>query len=654
MSQNQIKTAIRLHRNGKLEAAHGVYQGLIDKAPDDPRLYSLLGQLELQMGQSEAAIDNLRRAVGLAPDDPRIRLTLARGLAATGQHVEAIGIVHKVLVDDDASGDAWLTLAAVHRHRDDHVNELVALERATELLPDDVSSLIARANAEVANGYLDRAINTLKHAASQAPRNARVVNNLGTLYLRRNALDAAEAAFRDALAIAPDYSIALGNLATTLHRSNKLDAAKEAAERAVTLAPGNIHARTELATILMALGDLSGAEVGFKAVMEIAPADQLMLTGFAALRDKQGRSLEGLQMICDVVDAHPVAPDIRLIGASLAHRIGRREIVLKLLGPLLDEDGDPKQSLGQPILRRLRFLLGDINDASSDYRVALNHYTVANSILSPDYDAKKLYSSVDAIIAGFDTATQVQRIAPERQGKRIFIVGMPRSGTGLLDNMLLRHPAISTCGASPLLGRLLSDHPAFPARFRDLTAADLDQLGDRYCAAATSSSTTAWTIDKMPLNFSYLGALSLILPDALIIHCRRFPADTLLSCYFQNYSDPALAFSSDLDNLCHYWRNYNRMMRHWHELMPERIVEIHYEELVANPEGTMRPLLERLSIDWDWEVLNPAPTASAQSALSEPVHSRSVGRFARYRPFWGERNDFAALSQGAGPHDPRN
>ncbi|MBT8136221.1 MAG: sulfotransferase [Gammaproteobacteria bacterium] len=640
-NKNDVRTAIRLHRNGRLQAAHEVYRELLDATPDNARLLSLFGQLEIQMGRFDTAIEKLQEAARLAPDDQRIALTLARGLATSSQHDEALSIVHRLLSQDDTSADAWCTLAAVHRYRSDHLNEMAALERATELAPDDIAALIARANAEAANDLLDRALQTLRTAARKAPRNARVANNLGALYLRRNNLPAATAELHRALKISPEYAIAASNLATAQHRSGHLDAARQTAERALQLAPGNADARRELASVLMAQGDLAGAESAVKAGLERQPADQGLLAALAELRDRQGRAEEGMQLIADVVASDQATPDIRLAGATLAKRIGRREAALGMLAPLLDSSGDPLFTLGRNTRRRLSFLLGEINDAGADYSRAIRYFDVANMILKPDYDIDKLYARVDEIIRVFDAARLEARDAPERRPRRVFVVGMPRSGTGLVDAMLQRHPAIHSCGELPLVAGLVNATDDFPHGFAELDDTQLERLADRYCSETAAAPDIECMTDNMPLNFFYLGAIAKMMPDALFISCVRHPADTVLSCYFQNFLDPALAFSFDLDSTGHYWRNYHRLMRHWQEHLSDMIVEIQYEEVVASAEATMQPVIEKLGLDWDAQILQPHESArygsGSHTRIREPIHSRSIGRFARYRPFLGER-----------------
>ena len=645
ISDSDLQQAIRLHREGKLEPALAIYQQLVDRTPPDARIVSLLGQLQLQLGQTAPGIDSLQRSVELAPDDARVNLALVRGLATAGRAEEA-GVKARALLERDGNNaETWAALAAVQRHLGEHRVELQALQRAIALAPDDVPILIALANAQATNDDIDSAIGTLERAAALAPDNARIQNNLGALHLRRNRPDDAIEALQRALQIHPDYPTAAANLATAFHSAGRLEAAREAAEHAVGLAPGTAEPRAELASILLSMGDLAGAGAAYRVALEAAPGNQRVLAGQAGLLDRQGKPEAGLALLNEMLRSGKALPDTRLVAASLARRVGRREMALDYLRPLQDSTGDPVAALDTGHRRRLCFLLGDIYDGSADFGTALRYYDQANACANPAFDADGFYHFVDRIINEYGDSPEPS-ILP-RDPRRIFIVGMPRNGAGLLESMLARHADVHACGELTLLRSLLRER-GFPDTA--LTESDALQLGDLYCSGATAPAQARVVTDRMPLNFLYLGAIAKIMPDALIIHCERDPRDTLLSCYFRDFLDPALAFSSKLDDLSHYWRNYHRLMRHWQEVMPEMIIPVQYEDLVRDPGFVMQPLLESLGLDWDDAVLDvkksdghPGSVANAQ--VGGAIHQRSVGRFARYRPFLGDRAEvFDALT----------
>lgn len=635
MSSAELQRAIRLHRSGQLEEALSCYQGLIDNGNDDPRVISLLGQLQLQLGAQEDALANLRRAAETAPDNLRITLSYARGLAASGYGPEARDLVKRILEQDHDNADAWATMAAVQRHLGDHAAELEAARRASALAPGDPALLLARANAEAANLQLAPAVTTLQQAAQLAPHNARILNNLGALLLRLNRNQEAVTTLQQALELQPGYPTATTNLATALHHGGRLTQARSVAEHAVSLNPGNTDARVELASILLALGDLTGAEAAYQAARQASPDNQRVIAGLAELRERQGQPQAGLQLLEDLLETRRASHDTRLVAASLARRTGRRDLALHYLEPLLDREGDPVAALDLSARRRLCFLLGDIHDAGSDYRVALRYYDLGNGCVTSGFDVDDFYRYIDRIIQRFPVAPLP---GPARHSpQRLLIVGMPRSGTGLLDAMLSRHPQIHACGELTELAQLLR-RAKFPDR--DMEDDEYARLGDQYCRAVAAPPGTRWMTDRTPLNFLYLGAVARMLPGAHILFCQRDPGDTLLSCYFQNFLDPTLEFSFRLEHLGHFYRNCQRLMRHWQPQLDHMITTVRYEDLVSDPGMVMQPLLEKLQLEWHDAVLQPRPVEGAGSTsrhLGEAIHRRSVGRFARYRPFLGDR-----------------
>ncbi|MBT8143147.1 MAG: sulfotransferase, partial [Gammaproteobacteria bacterium] len=358
-----------------------------------------------------------------------------------------------------------------------------------------------------------------------------------------------------------------------------------------------------------------------------------------------GQPDAGLQLLSELVEQNEASTDTRLAAASLARRCGRRDTALEYLAPLLDDDHEPLAQLDVAHRRRLAFLLGDVYDASADCKQALRYYDIGNQCVDGRFDADRHYRFIDNIINHY-SEPPADTGAP-RTTRRLFIVGMPRSGTSLLETMLSRHPDIHACGELALLGQLLGD-VGFPDA--GLSDSDFARLAEQYCTGVAAPPGARWMTDKMPLNFQYVGAISHMLPDAHIIHCERDPRDTMLSCYFQNFLDPALDFSFDLDDLSHYYRNYQRLMRHWHDNFPAHISSLKYEDLVEDPGFVMQPLLERLGLPWDDHVLQPQDSGryvgtASHAQVREPIHRRSVGRFARYRPFLDERAEiFDALA----------
>lgn len=226
--------------------------------------------------------------------------------------------------------------------------------------------------------------------------------------------------------------------------------------------------------------------------------------------------------------------------------------------------------------------------------------------------------------------------------KPIFVIGMPRSGTTLVEQILSSHPSVFGAGESPLLDRMARTYPGdgrppfgYPKLLSELTAANLDRMGRSYAAAISAGHPEARIVDKMPTNFLYAGLIHLILPNARIIHCRRNPLDTCVSCYSKHFIS-GVDFSYDLGELGAFYQDYEKLMERWRALLPpDRFLEIDYEGIVADLPAQAARLIAFCGLDWDDACLTfhqtqrPVRTASAME-VRRPIHRDSVQRWKKY------------------------
>jgi len=227
----------------------------------------------------------------------------------------------------------------------------------------------------------------------------------------------------------------------------------------------------------------------------------------------------------------------------------------------------------------------------------------------------------------------------------VFIFGMPRSGTTLVERILAAHPRVHAGGELPYMRRLVQDWPdlmpgaaGYPAGATDAKPVDWARLGRRYLAKTAALAADAPCVtDKNPFNFQHLGLISLILPGAKLIHCTRDPMDVCASNFIAYYSGGQAAFSYDFESLAEYHRLYEQLMAHWRAVLPIPVLEIPYERLVADQEGESRRLYAFCGLPWDGRALEFHAHAGAVGTASDtqvrqPVHARSIGRWRRYGP----------------------
>jgi hypothetical protein len=301
-------------------------------------------------------------------------------------------------------------------------------------------------------------------------------------------------------------------------------------------------------------------------------------------------------------------------------------------------------------LCRLNFALAQILDKSGSYDEAFAHCRRANELRQEIdrrcghvYDPAEQSRYADRQIATF-TPAYFERVRSFGSDSElpVFVVGMPRSGTTLAEQIIASHPRAHGAGELRDIGRMVGTLPQrlggadnYPECLARLDEATARALAEEYLQRLRQLGGEAVrVVDKFPTNFLYLGLIATLFPRARVVHCRRDPIDTCLSCYFQNFADP-LPFKLDLGHLGHYYCEYERLMAHWTRVLPVPVFELRYEELTADQEAVSRRLVEFCGLEWDerclrfHEARRPVQTASALQ-VRRPLYRSSVGRWKRY------------------------
>ncbi len=297
----------------------------------------------------------------------------------------------------------------------------------------------------------------------------------------------------------------------------------------------------------------------------------------------------------------------------------------------------------------LHFAAGKIYDDIGETAKAFLHYREGNVAKGVRHDAAKTRAGLDAILAVFDGSFLAQRFGVGCDSELpVFVVGMPRSGTTLVEQIIASHPRAAGAGELPDIDSIANAFPGvaaekdkpFPRCMTSVPDRALKGLGEAYIRHRRETEATAdRVVDKAPLNFRYLGLIALMFTKARIVHCRRHPMDTCLSCYFQNFAS-GQHYSFDLASLGGFYRDYRRMMAQWRAVLPLPIYEVDYERLVADPEREIPALIDFCGLGWDPACAafhrhkRPIETASRWQ-VRQPVYRSSVRRWERYKEHLG-------------------
>jgi tetratricopeptide (TPR) repeat protein len=485
-------------------------------------------------------------------------------------------------------------------------------------------------------GRLSEAERHFLGAMHQEPASPNLKNDLGIVYLRQKAYGDAQKYFEGALDIDPNHGDALSNIAVLFTELNQPERARPYLQRLVAVLPFSGAAYAKAARNSLLLDHVEVAiRLGRKAV-RFAPELSDARLSLAEALETSGRFRQAKFQYLSVLRVNP--RHAAALAKLLSMRQTRIDTRFASEARAVLESGN----LSGAERAQLHLALARYHDQREDYDSAFAHLTRGNSITwkKQAFDSSLYSRAVDAILAVFTPEFFSSQPRHEvRSTRPIFIVGMPRSGTTLVEQILASHPRVAAGGELSTITNLAGETgragEAYPDGIRILGGAGLAKMARRYLGKLETVSPDAPHVtDKMPFNFMHLGLIATLFPDAAIVHCRRGALDTCLSCYFTSFSDNLL-FASNQEALGHYYLDYRRMMDHWRRVLPKPMLDVEYEQLVGNTEKTVSAMLTYCRLEWEPACLQFHRTdrgirTPSRWQVRQPIYSRSVGRWRRY------------------------
>jgi tetratricopeptide (TPR) repeat protein len=454
-------------------------------------------------------------------------------------------------------------------------------------------------------GNHESAFDLLERAVAARPKDPVILNNYGNALSLVRRYEDAIAHLERALSINPAMTDAWLNLGRTLNQAGRGEQALQCFAQALHLKPDAHVAKAGLARALMGLGRTAEAEKSARELIAAVPGASV---GYVSLSNaRKFRSDD---------------PEI----AEVERLIENRETASREL-------------------RGLYFAAAKMCDDVGRYADAFRYYDRANRSASGVYDARNIEQAYADLKQTYTRAFFESRKGQGVSSARpVFIVGMPRSGTTLTETIIAAHPSVFPAGELETVKRcerqmadLVPKDEGPQKNARHLTWVGIEVLARRYLDAIDQRARNIGALrvtDKMPHNFQAVGFIAMLFPNAHIIHVRRNPMDTCLSIWQQNFND-AHAYGRKLEDLGHHYAHYLDLMEHWREVLPGRMLEIDYEDLVTNQEEASRRLIDHVGLPWDDACLRPQDvertvlTASVWQ-VRQPVYKRSAGRWKNY------------------------
>jgi tetratricopeptide (TPR) repeat protein len=559
-------------------------------------------------------------------------------LATAGRYGDMEARARELTALHPSSGLAWKALSVALQMQNKEA--LDALQRAARLLPNDAEAQSNLGAALRRCGRLDEAVACLRRALQMRPDLAEVWNNLGNAERDLGHFDAAVAALREALRLKPGFAKAHNNLGNALLDLGSLDEAVASYRQALAYHANYAEAHSNLGSVLRLQGRSTEAHSHCGQALAIDPEYPAAITLLAHLQSDRGQFAEARTLLERVIAIDPNCAEA-WAGLSGLRRMSREDADW-LVGAM--------HTAGRALPRdetHLRFAIGKYLDDLGEYDDAFQSFRRANALAKmhrPRHDQQLLTAGIDRVVQS-QTSEWLRRARSSSIGSErpVFVVGMPRSGTTLAEQILASHPKVHGAGELPFWNGAAGRYAAAGARSRDDSGDDvrLQQLADDYLALLGEVSLDALrVVDKMPANFMFLGLIHAALPLARIIHLERNPIDTCLSIYFQNFG-AAHSYASDLDDLAHYYREYRRIMDHWRRTLPPGVIlDVPYERLVENPEHWSRTMVVFIGLPWDARCRDFHGTERIVSTFSkwqarQPINTASVERWRHYEKFVG-------------------
>ncbi|MFI5460512.1 MAG: tetratricopeptide repeat protein [Isosphaerales bacterium] len=618
-----VSEAREWHRLGWLDRAARIYEAALAEEPDRPDVLHLLGLVTLQRGDSKQAAVLIGRAIAVRPTEAAYHASLAEACWALGELDRAVGCCRTALRLQPDSPEVLCNLGATLVDQGDLDTAIGHFRDALRLRPDFVEAHNNLGNVLRLMGGKAAALEHFREAVRLDPTASEARSNLGKMLLERGEAQEALGHCQQVLQLRPNSHEAQNNLGNVLYVLGRLDLALACFREAVRLKPDLASAHAGLGAVLEELGELDQAQTSFREALRHDPRHAGALARLAT-RLRANLPEADLATIEDLL-ADPDLPTEQRwpLQFGLAHSLDARQ----------EFDRAAALTLQANALQLTDFQKGGRGYEPGRHRKFVDHLIAA---FTPRFFAQ---------VRGFGLDTE----------RPVFVVGMPRSGTTLIEQVLASHPRVFGAGELRLARETFQGVPEAVGRAEaPLDCVEyLDRNAAQYLARrhlnelAALDGSADRVVDKMPENTLYLGLIAALFPRAKLIHCRRDVRDVALSCWMTHFAQ--VRWACDPDHIASRVHEYQRVMNYWRRVLPVPVFEVDYEDMVADPERVSRELVAWCALEWDpvclefYKTRRPVRTTSV-AQVRQPLYSSSVGRWKNYErslaPLFGKlKND---------------
>ena len=675
--EKAVEMAGQLYGRGKYNQAARACQQIIAARPANADAHNIFGVSLAALGKVEEAVAALRRAIKINPQAPSYHANLGEVLRQNRRLDEAVQSLEAAVRLDPKNSQALNNLGITRYEQKRFPEAIEYYRKALAIRPNMPEALNNLGNALRVTGDAEGAMNAYQEALTFRANYPEAYNNLGTLLQQDRKLEEAEHALRKAIQQNPKYVEAHNNLAQLLASQKKDVEALRVLGEALKFAPNNVQTLLITARIQMRRNAHAAAEGAARLALKQEPDNADALTIMGQVLHETDRYEDAIDHLERALKKRPESPEaLNFYGVALKS-VGRldeaREQILKALKlnsgmygayANLNDLVDFSEGPGEELFTRMDAVFSSVENQEADHLLplhfayakaledrgqherALEHYIVGGRMKRAqlNYIESETFSFFDGIREAFPKEVfENRKFAGIDDPRPTFIVGMPRSGSTLVEQILASHPDVFGAGEVKYLSRALGQLrdrfpslPKYPQMVDKITKGQLEIVGKQYQQALANGAGDAKRItDKLLTNYFFVGLINLMFPNARIIHTQRDPVDTCLSGFTKLFKDD-MPHSYDLGELGRYYGKYRELMQHWEKVLPEGVlITVQYEDVVADTEKEARRLIDFLGLEWDDKCVDfhksdrPVKTASV-AQVRKPIYNTSVKRWTKY------------------------
>lgn len=647
--QKNLQQGMALHKQGKLESATKIYDAVLQISPDHPHTLHLYGLIEHQKNNPQVALEMITRALRNAPYCSLMHHDLGVIYRSTKQLIQAIRSFQTAIQIDPQQTISLELLGKCLVESSKFEQAEILFSKLVKQQPDNASFLSQLGDVQLHLKQFDEALRSFRESLEIQPENFQAQNKLGSVFWEQGKLKQAANAFQCAVNLNTKEGTSWSNLGAVLYELKQYPSAQTALEQAVKLNPDYAGAYYNYANVLKEFEKHEDAVIHYQRAIELCPDNADFRLNYVTVLNLLGQFEESASQCREIIRIDPGCTQAYYALFTFNAEHVTDDEVNKLNELLNDSE------ISDDVKKGAYYSLGKRYDKFEQYDKAFSCFETANRLDDryDKFDHQKLIDFVDRIIESYRTHYKpLSQLQGSSSHKPIFILGMPRSGSTLIDQILTSHSQVNGAGEfggiRSLQGTYLNLSPSpddqslsYPQSIQNITQEMLGQMSKYYLQALINTAGDAKRItDKMPNNSLHIGLICALFPKATIIYTGRNPLDICLSCFFQNFTT-FHDFSFDLRNTGQFYREHARLVTFWQELLPNRIHTIDYEKLVTNQESETHRLVEEIcGLPWEDNCLQFHQNKRAVKTASlwqvrQPMYQKSVSKWKKYADHLG-------------------